>query len=313
MHLPAWSRAAWAGLLLLTLAACATPQTDQIYEDRGGLPPSADVVAVPFFPQEDLYCGPASLAMVLAWSGLSVTQDDVASQVYTPGREGTLAADMVTAARRNGRLAVPVKGLDGLLAELAGGHPVVVFQNLALDWIPQWHYAVATGYDLDRREIMLHSGRIPDHHMSLRTFERTWKRADYWTLVVLPPDQLPARADELEVLRAAAGLERAQRPDAAAVAYAAILRRWPDNVAAAIGLGNARYAVGNLPGAEAAFRVAVKQHPDAAAAWNNLAQVLAERGQRQEAIRAAQEAVSRGGAAVDQYRATLQEVSKPAP
>jgi tetratricopeptide (TPR) repeat protein len=115
------------------------------------------------------------------------------------------------------------------------------------------------------------------------------------------------------VLRAAAGLERVQRFDAATVAYAAILRRWPDNLGAAIGLGNARHAAGNLPGAESAFRAAVKQHPEAAAAWNNLAQVLAERGQRQEAIRAAQEAVTRGGAAADQYRATLQEISKPAP
>jgi predicted Zn-dependent protease len=120
---------------------------------------------------------------------------------------------------------------------------------------------------------------------------------------------LPARADQLEVLRAAAGLERVQRFDAATVAYAAILRRWPDNLGAAIGLGNARHAAGNLPGAESAFRAAVKQHPEAAAAWNNLAQVLAERGQRQEAIRA----VTRGGAAADQYRATLQEISKPAP
>jgi tetratricopeptide (TPR) repeat protein len=310
MFLARWPRAAWAGVLL-ALAACATPQTDRLVEDRGTLPAQASVAAVPFFPQEDLYCGPASLAMVLAWSGLSATQESVASQVYTPGREGTLAADMVTAARRNGRLAVEVNKLDDVLAEIAAGHPVVVFQNLALDWFPRWHYAVAYAYDLDRKQIVLHSGRIEEHRTDLRTFERTWKRAGNWALVVLPPDELPARGEELSLLQGAAGLERVRQLDAAASAYGAIRRRWPASLGAAIGEGNVRFALGDLPGAEAALRSAVTQHPEAAAAWNNLAYVLAQRGERRAAISAAEEAVKRGGDAPT-YRATLEEIRKGA-
>jgi tetratricopeptide (TPR) repeat protein len=303
-------RAFIAAGLALAASACATPQTDRIYHDRGGLPAKASVAAVPFYPQEDLYCGPAALAMALSWSGLSVTQDQVAPSVYTPGRDGTLPADMISGARRFGRLAVPVTRLEDVLAELAAGHPVIVFQNLALDWWPQWHFAVATGYDLEAGDLILHSGLIQDHRTALAKFERTWQRAEHWALVVLPPDRLPARADELTVLRAANGLERVERYTEAAIVYGAALQRWPASLGAAMGLGNARYAAGDVAGAEAAFREAVSRRPDVAAAWNNLAHVLAKRGKRDEAMRAAQEAVRRDSNSAA-YRATLEEIQRP--
>ena len=145
-------------LLLGALAACATPQTARLVEDPGGLPVRAELTEVPFFPQEKYYCGPAALATVLAWSGLPVTQESIAPAVYTPGREGKLRGAVISAARRNGRLAVPVTRLDDMLSEIAAGHPVMVFQNLALDWVPLWHFAVAVGYDLEARELYLRSG-----------------------------------------------------------------------------------------------------------------------------------------------------------
>jgi predicted TPR repeat methyltransferase len=296
-------------LLLAALVGCATPQADRLLEARTALPPSAEVAGVPFFPQQEYYCGPAALAMVLSWSGLPVTQDEIAAQVYTPGREGTLASDMVAAARRSGRLAVPVNELSDLTAELAAGHPVVVFQNLGLGWFPVWHYAVAIGYDLTAGDLVLHSGLDARHVMPLGTFERTWARTDHWGLVVLPPGELPVAADEVTVLRAATGLEQAGEFGAAATAYAAIAARWPDSLEAWIGRGNAAYAAGDLDQAEDAFRTAVRLHPNAAAAWNNLAHVLGETGRRADAVAAAQRAVRLGGPDATTYRATLREVA----
>ena len=87
---------------------------------------------------------------------------------------------------------MPVDNLADLLAELDAGHPVLVFQNLALDWSPQWHFAVAVGYDLDSGDLILRSGTERRRVTRLSTFEFTWRRGDYWALVVLPPDRLPA-------------------------------------------------------------------------------------------------------------------------
>lgn len=303
------ARGTAGALLIWALAGCATPEFDRLIDDPGDLPTRAEVAAVPFFAQERYYCGPAALAMVLAWSGLSVTQEDLVSQVYTPGMQGTLRSDILAAARRHGRLTLRIESLSNLLAEIAAGHPVLVFQNLGLDWYPQWHFAVAIGYDLEAHEVVLRSGRNSRQITPLVTFERTWTRGDSWAVVVLPPDKLPVRASEMAVLRATVALERAERHVDAATAYSAILRRWPNSFAALMGLGNVHYAVGDLGSAEAAFRRAIARHPQMPDAWNNLAYVLAERGHRFEAGKAAQEAIRLAGANADAYRATLREIS----
>lgn len=277
-------------VLACGLAACAGRETARLVADPHGRPEVVRVAQVPFFAQTEHACGPASMAMVLAWSGVPASPEALLTQVYTPGREGSFATDMLAAARRNGRLAVPVTELPDLLTELAAGHPVLVFQNLGLDIKPIWHFAVAVGYDLPARKVVLHSGVEEAQRLSLDTFEHSWDRAGSWALVVLPPGQLPATASEAAVVSAAAGLERVGLPQAAAQGYQSALARWPDSLGAAMGLGNARYAAGDRNGAEAAFRLAVKHHPDAAAGWNNLAHVLLERGRLKEASMAADKA-----------------------
>ncbi|UCH73130.1 MAG: PA2778 family cysteine peptidase [Rhodospirillales bacterium] len=295
--------------LVLGLAACAgTGQTTQLLRDPGPLPRRAMVDDVPFFAQERFYCGPAATAMALAWTGLPVTQDDLVPQVYTPGREGTLQPDVIAALRRNGRLAVQIESLPDLLAELAAGRPALVFQNLGLSWVPQWHFAIAIGYDLHARELILHSGTNENYRQDLGTFERTWERGGYWALAVLKAGQLPVRADEIAVLRAAAGLERVGQHEAAAGAYQAIGQRWPNSFAAHFGLGNTRYTLDDMEGAEAAFRRAIAAQPDAAGpAWNNLAYVLAALDRPEEAVYAARQAVASDPDEAN-YRATLAEL-----
>jgi hypothetical protein len=294
--------------VLVALAGCATPEIAALRVDGGGLPPRAEVAGVPFHPQQEQYCGPAALATVLGWSGLPASQDAIAAAVYTPGREGTLGHDLVGAGR-HGRLAVPVADLPSLLREIAAGRPVLVLQNLGLGWYPQWHYAVVVGYDLAAGELALRSGAERRRVVSLDTFARTWARAERWGIVVLPPHALSASADEETVVRAAAGLERAGRAGEAAVAYDTILRRWPGSLGALIGRGNARYATGDLDGAEAAYRSALVRHPGAAVVWNNLADVLAARGERDAALIAARRAVDLGGPHAATYRRTLDQIS----
>jgi tetratricopeptide (TPR) repeat protein len=297
-----------AALAALGLAACATPAAVERAELRPALPERAEVAGVPFEPQEELWCGPAALAMALSWSGPKVTQAELAPEVYTSGRAGSLQADLVAAARRHDRLAVPVTELGDLMAELAAGHPVLVLQNLGLGWWPVWHYALAVGYDRAAGELVLRSGAEPRQRLSLATFERTWARAGHFGLVILAPDRLPASAGQAAVVQAAAGLERAGRLAAAATAYDTILERWPEDAGALLGRGNVRYAQGDLAGAERAFRAAVSGAAEDGAAWNNLAQVLWERGRTDAALEAAKRAVELGGPLAATYRTTLREI-----
>ena len=73
-HLRAGAVVLFFLVLCSVLAGCATPQTDLALANRENLPAKVEIPNVPFFPQQKYYCGPAALAMVLAWSGLPVTQ-----------------------------------------------------------------------------------------------------------------------------------------------------------------------------------------------------------------------------------------------
>jgi len=307
MHAVSTPAAAGVFILAVALAAgCAAPQISSLIERRPvGLPQTAEITAAPFFPQEDYQCGPASLAAALVHAGREATPESLLPQVYLPARKGSLQAEMLAAARRHRLVAYALAPrMEDLLRELAAGTPVLVLQNLALDWWPQWHYAVAIGYDLDARQIVLRSGVTRRLSMSLDTFEHTWARSGHWAMLALPADRLPATATESAYVSAVASLERIA-PAAARQGYATALARWPRSLAAQIGLGNASYAMRDLTGAAAAYLRATSDHPESADAWNNLAQALHDQGSRAPALAAARRAVSLGGPRLPAYRETL--------
>lgn len=273
------------------------------------LAPKVELAAVPFHPQAERDdCGPAALAMMLGRSGLDITPKEIAPKVYTPGRKGTLQADIVQAIRREGRLGIRVDNLQDLIIELDAENPVLVLQNLGLKPWPIWHYAVAMGYDLESQTLFLHSGKQAKHALSFSDFQRSWDDSGFWALTVTKPDHLPATGGEIEILNAASGLEEADQGDAATLAYGALLERWPDNLTALMGWGNARFAEGEYLIASQAFRHAVTMHPFAAEAWNNLAYSLMKQERLDEALNAAKEAIKRGGPHQAAAKATLLEI-----
>lgn len=267
------------------LAACAhrTP----LMADTAGLPARVELADTPFFPQARYQCGPAALATVLNTRGVAITPDELVPQVYLPAREGSLQVEIMAAVRRQGLLALPVEpALDALLAEIAAGHPVLVLQNLGLNWMPRWHYAVAIGYDLERLEIILRSGTEPRRITPLGVFLNTWNRSMRWGIVVLAPGVFPAQAKPIPYLEAASALESLGQHQEARKAYQASTARWTDNPLAWLGLGNTEYALGQAGLAEAAFRHVLHLQADAPVAWNNLAYALAA----SQCFRAAREA-----------------------
>ena len=301
--------AAFFGTLALLLAACATPpQTAALLAQPGARAP-VELTEVPFFPQEEYQCGPAALAMVLGWSGVNVIPDDLVPQVFVPARQGSLQIELLGATRRHGRIPYLLQPrLTDLLDELSAGHPVLVLVNLGLSWHPVWHYAVVVGYEPGRNQVIMRSSRLPRDVLPLEVFERIWARSNYWALLTMVPEQLPATAQELPFLQSVVELERLQQWQNAARAYEAALQRWPNSLGAALGLGNSRYARADFVGAEKAFRHALAAHPDAAPAYNNLAQALSEQGRYQEAELAVKKAIEIGGPLLETYQQTLQEI-----
>lgn len=303
-----------AGMLILALAGCATaPPPPELTSENApaALPRKVELSAVPYFSQEDFQCGPAALAMVLNHAGVKSDPAALKPEVYLPEREGSLQVEMAATVRRHGRVAYLLEpALGDVLEEVARGTPVVVLQNLALDWYPVWHYAVVIGYDLDRKEIILRSGREQRQTLSFFTFQNTWARSAHWAMVAMPPEHIPATAREARYVSAVNVLGKTGDLPAAHAAYLAAAERWPQSLGVQIGLGNVAYLMKRLDIAEQAFRRAVDGHPDSVAALNNLAQTLSDLGREEEALGYVQKAVALGGPLQDIARSTQTDIER---
>jgi hypothetical protein len=277
-------RLAGAALASLLAGCAASPSL------RDGLPASApraiELAATPFFPQEDFQCGPAALATLLVASGVAVTPEALAPEVFIPGREGSLSLELIGATRRHGRLPyVLATTADEMVAELEAGRPVLVLQNLGAGPLPVWHYAVLIGYDAERNVALLRSGSEQRMEMKWQRFAGTWHRGGRFALTTLPPGVIPAHAEPARFIEAAAGLEAAGQRDAAAKTYKAATARWPGEALPWLGRGNLALAQGDRAAAADYYLRAIQLAPDNAAARNNLAELLFDAGCLEESRR----------------------------
>lgn len=292
----------------LALSGCATLPIESASARPAGLPSMAGIPGVPHFPDRQAWCGPAALAAVLTYAGLTTHPAALAPRLWIPKRAGSLQIELLAAARAAGALAMIVPpALDQALRLVADDLPVVALLNIALPIAPQWHYVVLTGYDLDDGSVTMHSGEHAHQPLRLSTFDRLWARSERWAMIALAPGRIPAGIGPDRHLAAAIALERA-RPGAARLAYASAASRWPDQRLAWLGLGNTSWTTGDPAGAEHAYRAWLARDPSDGDTWNNLANLLAALGRKREAREAATRAVGLGGANAGAYQRTLEEL-----
>ncbi len=281
-----------AGLLALAaIAGCASKPLEHralTGDPERSYPGAVELADTAFFPDDTYHCGPAALATVLVASGVDTTADALVEQVYLPERKGSLQHELLGAARRAGRVPLELSGsLEDLFREVSSGRPGLVLLSLTPKWLPTWHYAVVVGYDLAAGTVTLRSGDKRRAVMPLRRFERSWRRADRWAMVVPRPGRTPTTADPGSWVAAVAELERQERWDAALAGYLAATMRWPGYADAWLGLGNVRYAESQYQAAAKAFRQAAGRDPELAAAHHNLAWALLRQGKPAAAKEAA--------------------------
>lgn len=293
-------------LIAVLSGGCAAPGIEADLQRAGLAARRVELAEVPFHAQTEHHCGPAALATLLGHSGIEVTPEALSEQIYTPGLQGSLQAEVSAAARRHGRMAYAVpEDLEALLRELSAGRPVLVLQDVGLGLAPRWHYAVLIGFDRDAGTVTLRSGTQRRLVQTLASFEASWTRAGRWGLLLLAPGELPAQLDRQRYLRAVAPLARLGAWAEAEAGWRAALEFWPDELVALIGLANAQHARGASGAAIRTLERAVGAHPTAGAAHNNLAYLLGRAGAHARALEHAEQAV-RLDAGQAPYRDTLE-------
>lgn len=280
-----------AGVCFLALAACSSLAPITLPQS---LPPGVSLPAVPFFPQQDNWCGPAALASLLVHAGVSVTPEQLAPQVFLPGRQGSLNLELLAASRRQGLMPYVLQGdSNTLLQELAAGHPILVLLDLGLPPLSRWHYAVLTGYDSASREFLLISGEQANGRIEWTVFQRLWARGQNWAMLVVAPGILPATAQAMPLLQQGAALEQMGRFIEAGKIYDAATKRWPQHAALWFARGNVAYRADDLAVAEACWQRALLLDADLAAARHNLVELLRQLGRHAEADQLLQQGLLR--------------------
>jgi tetratricopeptide (TPR) repeat protein len=291
-------------LLCLLLQACSGLPLKEYAETLG----PRRQLDVPFIAQQQYYCGPAALAEVAQYRGIDADQNDLAKQLFIPGKKGSLAVEMQAASRKLGLLPYPLaKNFHALLQELDAGNPVLVFQNLTFSWWPQWHYALAVGYDLAREELILHSGDRPYYRLPFSTFMATWSRTNNWARVMVDSSHLPVTAEPLVTIRSAYAFEQTGHPELAAGFYALAAERWPDSLPVLTAQANLALAQGESQRAIQVFERLLALAKDDPALWNNYAYALLAGGCKAQALTA----ISRAEALApedDAYRESASEI-----
>lgn len=273
-----------AGVLLAAfgLQGCAVNPALRISDGLAG--DSGVMLDVPFHPQTEYQCGPAALATVLGAGGVPTSPEALAPQVYLPGRQGSLQVELLAATRRAGRIPYVVDRVpEAVWSELQEGRPVLVLQNLWVRTLPRWHYAVVVGADPVRNRVVLNSGEQRGLSVTGASFLRTWDWAGRWGMVALVPGELPGRGDAARYLLAVADFEQVAGAAAAAPAYHAAVKQWPNDPRPHLALGNHAHSGGKQVEAARHYRTGLALAPADPVLGNNLASVLGELGCAAEA------------------------------
>jgi tetratricopeptide (TPR) repeat protein len=265
-----------------------------------------ELTAVGFFPQTGFQCGPAALATLLTHRGVEVNPDQLSDQVYLPKGYGSLQIELLAASRRYQTIPYLVDGFDDLKIQVSNGNPVLVLQRVRNWWVPAWHYAVVVGFDDVQRQVILRSGTEKRRIVSYRHFSNTWQKGNQWGFVALTPGALPATPDAGRYLDAVINAESHLTTDQSIAAYRAAVARWPENTAALFGLGNMQYRDGQQGAAELSWQKVLQRQSNHAGAANNLAELLAEKGEVEQAI-ALLETTLAGSLAPESLRPVLLE------
>jgi Peptidase C39 family len=145
---------------------------------------SAPAMEVPFLPQTDALCGGAAAAMMFRYWGDAHADVQEFARLVDRRAGGILNTALAEAVEKRGWRAGHIEGsLDALRASLRERQPVIV---LVPERANRYHYVVVTG--ATGEDVVLHDPSWgPSRVMRAVDFERAWRAAAFWSLVILPP------------------------------------------------------------------------------------------------------------------------------
>lgn len=176
-----------------------------------------------FYRGEANQSGPQVLASLLSQQGIVITPGLLEKPLQLPGAEDKLQRNIENLAREYGMLVYPLdSNLPALLTQVAAGYPVMVrFSEGSAFWAEP-RYAILSGYDRNKQNVLLRAGMNRRQLMSFSAFESALEKSGGWAILIQKPAQIPAAVDQQRWLKAADALAQAGQENEAAQARKAL-------------------------------------------------------------------------------------------
>jgi ABC-type bacteriocin/lantibiotic exporter with double-glycine peptidase domain len=172
-------------ILISVFGLISCSQKTSVYESISASDDTEVIEDVPFVKQKDWFCGPAAMASVMRFYGLSISQDEIAKEVYTPKLKGALISDMEYYAREMGFKAETKNGdLNMLISVINEGVPPIVLVDIGMWIISQPHYYVVYGYDKSKNTFLLNTGYKSNQEISFSRLDKEWEKMNRLMLLV---------------------------------------------------------------------------------------------------------------------------------
>lgn len=173
--------------MLLCATVAAASRAPAFLSDTSG---SVRLLDVPYLTQTEDLCGGAAVAMVMRyWGEREVFAEDFAALVDRSA--SGIATDVLTSdLRRRGWRALPFNagpapGGDWMREQIDRGRPVIALIQVRPG---RYHYVVVVAWTSER--VILHDpARAPFRVLSRVEFERAWRAAGDWALLLLPSEE----------------------------------------------------------------------------------------------------------------------------
>lgn len=249
-------------------ATCLSSLNKKITEDKE----SGIILNVPFVKQKKSFCGPAALSSVFSYWGDSLSQEEIAKDIYQPKLCGVLNIELVRYARENGFWTQDFKGDFKLLKEkLKNDIPVIVMEKLHPYILNKLHYCVIVGFLEKEKIIIEHTGKNSYVQRSYNGFLRNWQAAGSWMLVVVPPEKVNWQLNADEEVELGLLLEKKGDLPFALKRYQKALEIKQNNHGILFNIGNIYLKMKQWDEAEKVYLEVIRLKADFADAYNNLA------------------------------------------